>query len=47
MKLKILDYINIALVLILVLLVAVYQTSRYQNKEQDKIMWNAKIYSLN
>ena len=45
MKLKILDYINIALVLILVLLVAVYQTSRYQNKEQDKIMWNAKIYS--
>lgn len=45
MKLKKLDYFNIVLSLILVLLFIVYQTSRYQNKEQDKIMWNAKIYS--
>lgn len=47
MKKTKLDYINIFLVVILGLLLILNVAVRFQNKEQDKIIWDAKIYSSN
>ncbi|MDQ6531053.1 hypothetical protein [Flavobacterium sp. LHD-85] len=40
-----LDYINISLTIILVVLVMLNFAARFKNKEQDKILWNAEIHS--
>lgn len=40
-----LDYINIFLAVILVALVILNFATRFKNKEQDKIFWNAEIHS--
>lgn len=47
MKTAKLDYINIFLVVILGFLLILNLTTKFQNKEQDKIIWNANIYSSN
>lgn len=47
MKTTKLDYFNIFLVIILGLLLILNLTTRFINKEQDKIVWDAKIYSSN
>lgn len=40
-----LDYINISLAIILVVLIIIYFGTRLKNKEQDKLFWKAEIYS--
>lgn len=40
-------YVNILLVVILGLLLILNLGARHQNKEQDKLVWDAKIYSSN
>ncbi|WP_369014630.1 hypothetical protein [Flavobacterium anhuiense] len=40
-----LDYINIFLAVILVAVIALYFATRFKNKEQDKMFWNAEIHS--
>lgn len=45
MKTTKLDYINISLAIILVLLIIIYFGTRFKNKEQDKLFWKAEIYS--
>lgn len=40
-----LDYINIFLAVLLVAIIALYLATRFKNKEQDKMFWNAEIHS--
>ncbi|WP_129748296.1 hypothetical protein [Flavobacterium anhuiense] len=40
-----LDYINIFLVVILISVITLYFSTRFKNKEQDKMYWNAEIHS--
>jgi hypothetical protein len=47
MKTTKLDYLNIFLVVILGLLLILNLAVRFVNKEHDKIVWDAKIYSSN
>ena len=47
MKKAKLYYVNILLVVILGLLLIINLGLRYQNKEQDKLVWDANIYSSN
>ncbi|KAF2082348.1 hypothetical protein [Flavobacterium sharifuzzamanii] len=41
-----LDYINIFLAIVLVALIILYFATRFKNKEQDKMFWNAEIQSV-
>ncbi|WP_228377078.1 hypothetical protein [Chryseobacterium sp. FH2] len=46
MKRTKIDYINIFLAAVLVLLIIINSEARIKNKEQDKIYWNAEIHSI-